>query len=241
MKHFNGTSQERDISELYTAIIWERSVARDIEMAALPDSIRFNTAHWIDSLSAHEREIAQNITDRDEHRHYVLRRCFQRVFVKSVLSWGGPLASVRIEHNKDTQPKCLDAQELRLSFSSSGPTLLACASQHCSIGIDIERQRLVPNATDLAQRFFTPSEAEIIQRLPMSQQSQSFLKLWTAKEAGLKAIGRGVVSGLNSLSFSANGFNYTSEIIDEFGMISPWRCVHLDFVPNHVVAVVHSP
>jgi phosphopantetheinyl transferase len=81
----------------------------------------------------------------------------------------------------------------------------------------------------------------MIAALPVPDQNLGFLKLWTAKEVGLKAVGQGVASGLNSHYLSPDGYGYASEIIDEFKMNPLWSCIHLGFVPQHILAVVHSP
>ena len=104
-----------------------------------------------------------------------------------------------------------------------------------------QRIREIENVETLAHRFFTKAEAERITALQPAEQNLEFLRIWTTKEAGLKAIGRGIDSGLNSLVVSSDGCYYHADIIDEFNMAAPWGCVHLAFIPQHVVTVVHSP
>jgi 4'-phosphopantetheinyl transferase len=51
----------------------------------------------------------------------------------------------------------------------------------------------------LAERFFHPEETAALLALDRSEQEQAFLQLWTAKEAVLKAMGRGIAFGLERL------------------------------------------
>jgi phosphopantetheinyl transferase len=238
MKHFDGSSHERAVSAINVAMTWAHSTVPRLAVAALSDDGHFNEAILREGLSSSESDKGAAIADPVEKRHYMFRRCFQRAFVRTVLNWKGALD---IEHRLDTQPRCLQAPDLRLSFSASGFTAVACASLTRHVGIDVERVREIENVETLSRRFFTPAEADMITALPLADQNLEFLRIWTTKEAGLKAIGRGIVSGLNSLIVSSDGCTYHSDIVHEFNMTAPWNCHHLAFIPQHVVTVVHSP
>lgn len=56
------------------------------------------------------------------------------------------------------------------------------------VGIDIERERLL-DVSALARRFFSPAEAEMLQR---TQSLSEFFRLWCCREAAIKADGRGL-------------------------------------------------
>src|SRR3546814_6405959 len=58
-------------------------------------------------------------------------------------------------------------------------------------GIDLERQRPRARALEIAERYFSADEAAALAALPAADRSVAFLELWTAKEAVLKALGRG--------------------------------------------------
>ncbi|WP_147208902.1 4'-phosphopantetheinyl transferase family protein, partial [Pseudoxanthomonas taiwanensis] len=68
---------------------------------------------------------------------------------------------------------------------------------------DLERFRPRPRALELARRFFAPAEAEWLQALPAELREPEFVRLWCAKEAVLKAHGRGLAFGLHRLEFRA--------------------------------------
>lgn len=241
MKHFDGSSRESAASALNSAIAWAHPPVKGIAVAALSDDGQLNEAVLRGGLSPSEHEKGAAIADPTERRHYLFRRCFQRVFVGTVLNWQDAVDALDIEHRLDTQPQCLQAPDLQLSFSASGFTAVACASLTRNVGIDVERVREIENVETLARRFFTKTEADIITALPPADQNLEFLRIWTTKEAGLKAIGRGIVSGLNSVVVSSDGCFYHSDIVDEFNMTAPWNCIHLAFIPQHVLTVVHSP
>ena len=61
-----------------------------------------------------------------------------------------------------------------------------------NIGVDIERIRILPDALDIAQRFFSPQENADLAALPEHLHLRGFFKVWTCKEAFLKATGAGL-------------------------------------------------
>lgn len=87
------------------------------------------------------------------------------------------------------------------NWSHSGEQALVALAHGLAPGIDLEHHRMRNNVLDIAQRFFTAEEAAWLARLDESEQRIAFLELWTAREAVLKALGRGIAFGLDKLAF----------------------------------------
>jgi 4'-phosphopantetheinyl transferase len=69
-----------------------------------------------------------------------------------------------------------------------------------AIGVDAER--IDPRVRlAVAQRYFSAAEAHALAALPADERPRRFQRLWTLKEAYLKAIGTGVTGGLGSMTF----------------------------------------
>ena len=100
------------------------------------------------------------------------------------------------------------------NWSHSGDLLLVALAHGARIGADIEFLRPRPSAMTLARRFFTPFEAEQLAALPHDDAETRFVRLWCAKEAVLKAHGRGIVFGLERLEFTARGEDWTLTACD---------------------------
>src|SRR5262249_25038332 len=66
-----------------------------------------------------------------------------------------------------------------------------------NIGVDLERVRADVEVMDLAARFFSRREAEILQSLTGERQLDAFSRCWTRKEAYVKAHGQGLSFGLD--------------------------------------------
>lgn len=115
------------------------------------------------------------------------------------------------------------------NWSHSGGRLAVALGAGLRVGVDIERPRARPRAVELAQRFFTAPEAEALATLPESAREPAFLRLWCAKEAVLKAHGRGLAFGLDRLRFE--GFADAPRLVEADAALGPandWTVEALD-------------
>jgi 4'-phosphopantetheinyl transferase len=98
----------------------------------------------------------------------------------------------------------LGAQHRRfdVNWSHSGDGLLIGLGEDLQVGVDLEQLRPRVRALELARRYFVPAEADWVESLPADARTAGFLRLWCAKEAVLKAHGRGLVFGLDRLLFT---------------------------------------
>jgi 4'-phosphopantetheinyl transferase len=81
------------------------------------------------------------------------------------------------------------------------------------IGVDIEAGRSQVQTMELAERFYHPDEVIQLKKLAPNDQQDYFYRLWTLKEAFFKALGSGIVTGLEKASFqlptAASAANYS--------------------------------
>ena len=106
------------------------------------------------------------------------------------------------EHGRPALAAGLDPS-LGFNWSHSGGQALIAIGRHLMPGIDLERLRPRARALEIAERYFSTDEATALATLPAAQRNAAFLELWTAKEAVLKALGRGIAFGLNRLSIAS--------------------------------------
>lgn len=72
------------------------------------------------------------------------------------------------------------------------------------LGVDAER--IDPRVRlPVARRYFSGAEADALDALPEEQRARRFQRLWTLKEAYLKALGTGIVGGLGTGVFHFEG------------------------------------
>jgi 4'-phosphopantetheinyl transferase len=94
-------------------------------------------------------------------------------------------------------------QSLGFNWSHSGNRALIAVGRRVAPGIDLEQLRARPRAMEIARRYSSAAEAEALAALPATARDAAFLEMWTAKEAVLKALGRGLAFGLDRLSIAS--------------------------------------
>ena len=114
---------------------------------------------------------------------------------------------VNLTHGEYGRPALANAHDPALGFnwSHSGNHALIAIGRDVAPGIDLERLRARPRALEIASRYFSHDEAEALANLPDDLHAKAFLELWTAKEAVLKALGRGLAFGLDRLTIDRHG------------------------------------
>lgn len=125
----------------------------------------------------------------------------QSALAKRLMHYSGtdrPPEIRRGEHGKPYAP-ALDGLDFNLSHARNHVLLAFARNQ--PLGVDLERLDREHAVEELARRFFAPAEADALKRLPSSRQLPAFLRLWTCKEAVLKAIGAGLSFGLSRVAF----------------------------------------
>lgn len=111
-----------------------------------------------------------------------------------------------------------------VSWSHSGDGLLIALGENVALGIDLEQLKPRPRALDLARRYFAASEAAWLATLPDPARDAAFLRLWCAKEAVLKAHGRGLAFGLDKLRFGEHEGQLVLLACDPaLGLAPDWR------------------
>ena len=105
----------------------------------------------------------------------------------------------------DTRGKAhVRGDALHFNISHSGGALALAVSRAQPLGVDLEHQRRPRRVVELARRWFAPHEADALARLPEAERQTAFLRLWTCKEAVVKAEGGGLAAGLHRAIFDLN-------------------------------------
>jgi 4'-phosphopantetheinyl transferase len=80
--------------------------------------------------------------------------------------------------------------------------ILFAVSQNEGVGIDIEYLDPQFSTQEIAEQFFSSSEAAVFQSLPENFKTEAFFNCWTRKEAFIKAIGEGLSCPLKDFDVS---------------------------------------
>lgn len=152
-------------------------------------------------LSEAEQKRAERFVAKDGKAHFVQRRAFRRYCGALALGSMRPLSLIRFQETAKGRPYLADCPELWLSFSSCQSGFLAAWSSMWVVGVDIEDSTRNVEALELAQRFYSQAEAQVVSSQVGPARLQTFLRLWTLKEAALKSIGEGLPFGLDAFAF----------------------------------------
>ncbi len=107
---------------------------------------------------------------------------------------GIPAGQQRFTKNPWGKPLLEGRETPQFSLSHAG-NWAVCAVSDCPVGVDAE----LPRCTlEIARRRFHPQEAQWLAQLPTLCQPEALNRMWTAKEAFVKALGRGLTVPLDS-------------------------------------------
>lgn len=142
--------------------------------------------------------------------------------------WALPPGALHLARDAHGRP-WLDTGTHRvdLNWSHSGERLIAACADRVRVGVDIELLCPRAKALALAQRFFDPRETAMLEALAgdPARLERDFTRLWCAKEAVLKAHGRGLSFGLDRLRFVLDdeGLPRLVDCDAELGPADTWR------------------
>lgn len=146
---------------------------------------------------------AQELTRADRYRHSQARQQFiaGRAQLRQILGafLNTPASKIQFDTGQYGKPRLAGTecdQGLVFNLSHSGGMGLIAVAADCALGVDIEKVNSRHNLQALAERCFSQSELDHWLATQPSHQAHQFYDYWCAKEAFLKATGRGLALGL---------------------------------------------
>ncbi len=135
------------------------------------------------------------------------------LIMRGLKEFGYNISDVKYTYNEYGKPYFRDLPDIYFNISHSADYVV-CVLANCEIGIDIEL--IAPISLDIAKHFFSPNEYELVANCSSKDERiDNFYKLWTKKEAYVKATGKGMVCPFNSFDITKD-FQYNFIEIDKF-------------------------
>lgn len=124
------------------------------------------------------------------------------------------------------------------NWSHSGEGLLVTLGQGLQVGADLEWLRPRRRALALAERYFTADETRWLADLDPVRRERTFLRLWCAKEAVLKAHGHGLAFGLDRIAFGErDGTLHLLGCDPALGRAQDWSLREIEPAPGYIGAL----
>lgn len=143
-------------------------------------------------------------------------------------SYAGAAQAPTMARGAHGKPYAPQFPQLEFNLSHSGAQVLLAFARQQALGIDLERGERRHAFNDIAQRYFAASEAAALARLDEPSRRHAFLRLWTCKEAVMKAIGRGLAYGLDQVVLEVDHHALPQHVADigvDDGPATQWRIV----------------
>ena len=189
-------------------------------------------------LDAEERERARRFIPPAVRRRFLCARGSLREILGHLLQ--APPRSVRFAYGDQGKPELAGARDLRFNLSHSEGRALVGVVPGRELGVDLESLRGGTDFRGLTERFFSAPEREELRQVPDPEFPREFLRLWTRKEAYLKARGTGLALPLDAFAVALGdlpepvGMTWTRGHEEE---AAAWRMVEVDCGAGYVGAL----
>jgi 4'-phosphopantetheinyl transferase len=158
-------------------------------------------AAWAGVASADERARADRFSFAADRRRFLARRGLLRTLLAGYLRKRPE--DLRFACDEKGKPR-LPGEDVRFNLSRAGDGVLIGFTRGPDIGVDVERVKDGYTGEEIAGKFFAPSETAALTALPESSRSEAFFRVWTAKEAYLKARGDGLAYPLDAFAVTVD-------------------------------------
>ncbi len=165
-------------------------------------SRRADLERWQATLDAQELDRARRFHFSVDRRAYVAAHALARSMVGEVS--GVTPAAVRFSAGPEGKPRLVAAPgtaSLQFNISHSRTHVVCGVALFDELGVDIESADHAEVMT-LSERYFAPSEVELMRQAALDRRGLLFARLWTLKEAFVKATGDGLRCPLDKFAFT---------------------------------------
>ena len=203
----------------------KRLLGNEIHIWRYTRSVHLNPEEFFPFLSVGEIRKAVSFEYEFDREDYVIGRVLLRRLISQYSA--KPPLEIQLLSTRSGKPY-VDPVEYRFNFScaQSGSEQVFVFSQADYIGVDLEFIDQDIDWLSLASLHFSASEMTALMRLSDDKRIASFYKLWTTKEAYMKALSK--ESMLSSKSFSVHTRGGSTAVLDpkNFGNARKFRFFH---------------
>lgn len=193
-------------------------------------------------LSRDERERAEKFRYAEHRQHYIVARAsLRRLLAERLRIAPRAVEFVETKYGKPRLAPVHGSADVEFNLSHSGILALYAFTSGRAVGVDVELIREVPDADDLAERFFSPTETASLRALPLDRRSLAFLACWTRKEAFIKALGLGFSCPLDAfdVTIDPDAPARITRIEERIDRVANWTVQAFTPYPRYIAAVAY--
>jgi 4'-phosphopantetheinyl transferase len=167
--------------------------------------------HFFESFDTSERERAEKFRSRQDRHRYIAAHGLLRLILGEAL--GSPANALPFEKSAQGKPQLRksesDGRRLQFNLSHASGWALIAIGWDRELGVDLESAESLPDddesLTKLAARVLSNRELEVWNAIPNRvKRRKAFLRIWTRKEAYVKATGEGLRHDLANFELPAD-------------------------------------
>ncbi len=177
-------------------------------------------------LSTDEKARADRFYFERDRNRFIAARGLLRTILGSYLEMKpSQMEFVYGQHGKPALRSAPRKKVPEFNLSHSKDLAVYIFSWDCKVGIDVEYVHALPDMDNFAEQFFSAREHALINSLKGEQKEDTFFKLWTCKEALLKAHGSGLTTPLSQVEIllESEGPAILSPTWEDKDLAKPWR------------------
>jgi 4'-phosphopantetheinyl transferase len=201
--------------------------------AAKPSDIE----RWLGSLDRGERERAARFRIAADRREFVAAHALLRIMLAHHL--GVPPTAWRFLADANGKPSIdpnVGPHQLPFNLSHTRGLVAVALTSRGAIGVDVEEIDEAKADLAIAEAYFARSEVDLLEKALPSERARCFFRLWTLKEAYIKAIGKGLSAPLDSFAFTLEPIRivFVPGLAED---ASNWRFSTLPASDRHVLSI----
>jgi 4'-phosphopantetheinyl transferase len=184
----------------------------------VPETIWGRLSSMLDSV---ERAQAGRFSFERDRRSYIAAHALKRAMLTAAVSGAVRPEAWQFETGKHGKPRIAGSVSHHFNLSHCEGAVVCAVSKCAEIGVDVERVDR-PAPLELAETHFAASERAWLRQQPVDRRHIAFFKLWTLKEAYIKATGCGLAQRLDAFAFDFEPLRIRFEDL-ALGDASTWR------------------
>jgi 4'-phosphopantetheinyl transferase len=196
------------------------------------------TERYIALLSPEERDRHSRFYFEKDRHHYLVAHALVRTTLSQYA--GVDPAAWTFRQGPHGRPEIAGpgiGVPLRFNLTHTDGLVAVALAAGADVGVDVEAFRSRDTGSHIARRFFAPAEAAHLERQAPDDRLRVFLEFWTLKEAYIKAIGKGMATGLATFAMQLDEPPTVVFASDAHGDPAAWHFRRLHLADTHLAAL----